>query len=182
MGKSVHSLLEGEADGNPTGILVLPHFAGAATPYMDGGSKGCFLGLTLSHTRQDLYRAVMEGVCYEMRLNQQRLHQAGVALSPLRATGGGAKSRVWMQMKADVLNLPVTAMETTEAGGTGCAMLAGVCTGVFSSLSQAAQAMVKERETFYPRQEAHEKYEAVYQRYQNLYSAVRPLMEGEADK
>lgn len=175
-GCSVYDLLEGGADAEPTGILVLPHFAGAATPAMDAGSKGAIVGLTLSHTQQDLYRAVMEGVCYEMRLNQELLAGCCVTVAPLHATGGGAKSRVWMQMKADVLNVPVTALTTSEAGATGSAMLVGVALGLYPSLEAAADKMVKVREVFQPRPEVHARYEAVYQRYKNLYNAVRPLV------
>lgn len=175
-GISVYDLLEDSGQEGPTGILVLPHFAGAATPTMDGGSKGAIVGLTLSHTRKDLYRAVMEGVCYEMRLNQELLKDSGVAVAPLHATGGGAKSRVWMQMKADVLNVPVTALTTTEAGATGSAMLVGVALGLYPNLEAAAEKMVKVREVFRPRPEIHAQYEAVYQRYKKLYHAVRPLV------
>ncbi len=174
-GVSLYDLLQGDPDGIPTEILVLPHFAGAATPYMDNGSKGAIVGLTLSHTQQDLYRAIMEGVCYEMRLNQELLGASGVTVAPLHATGGGARSRVWMQMKADVLNVPVTALTTSEAGATGSAMLVGVALGLYPSLEAAAEKMVKVREVFQPRPEAHERYEAVYQRYKRLYHAVRPL-------
>ncbi len=175
-GVSVYDLLEGEPTGEPTGILVLPHFAGAATPAMDAGSKGAIVGLTLSHTQKDLYQAVMEGVCYEMRLNQERLEDCGVTVAPLHATGGGAKSRVWMQMKADVLNVPVTALTTAEAGATGSAMLVGVALGLYPDLEAAAARMVRVREIFQPRPDAHERYEAVYQRYKKLYQAVRPLV------
>ncbi|MBQ8813527.1 MAG: carbohydrate kinase [Lachnospiraceae bacterium] len=175
-GTSIYDQLQGESSGEPTGILVLPHFAGAATPYMDGGSKGAVIGLTLSHTQQDIYRAIMEGICYEMRLNQDCLAQAGITIAPLRATGGGAKSRVWMQMKADVLNVPVTALETGEAGAAGSAMLVGVAVGAFKNLEEASAVMVKERETFFPRVEFHKKYEVIYQRYKKLYEAVRPLV------
>lgn len=175
-GISVYDLLEGDGDGIPTGILVLPHFAGAATPTMDGGSKGAIVGLTLSHSQKDLYRAVMEGVCYEMRLNQELLADCGVPVAPLHATGGGAKSRVWMQMKADVMNVSVTALTTSEAGATGSAMLVGVALGLFPDLDAAAERMVQIREVFHPRKDAHARYEEVYQRYKKLYSAVRPLV------
>ena len=175
-GTNIYDYLEGDPSNEPTGILVLPHFAGSGTPSMDMGSKGAFVGLTLSHTQQDLYRAIMEGVCYEIRLNQEVLQECGIELAPLHATGGGAKSRTWMQMKADVLNVPVTAMETSEAGSTGSAMLVGVAVGAFANLDQAAKAMVRPRETFHPRPEIHAKYEAVYQRYKQLYSAIRPLV------
>lgn len=171
----VHSVLEGGWGGTPTGILVLPHFAGAATPYMDDGSQGAIVGLTLSHTQQDLYRAILEGVCLEMRLNQERLMESGVQLAPLYATGGGARSRRWLQLKADVLNVPVTALAVSEAGATGSAMLAGIAAGVFGSLDEAVRAMVREKETFLPREDIHQQYEDIYQRYRRLYDAVRPL-------
>ncbi len=174
---SVYDYLEGESDGIPTGLLVLPHFSGAATPYMDAGSKGAILGLTLAHTQKDIYRAIMEGVCYEMRLNQERLAEAGIAVAPLRATGGGAKSSVWLQMKADILNVPVTALLTAEAGATGSAMLVGVAAGIYADLAKAAKAMIREKRTYYPRPYATARYDKVYSRYKQIYNAVRPLME-----
>lgn len=156
---------------------MLPHFAGAATPYMDPGSKGAIVGLTLAHSAEDIYFAVMEGICYEMRLNAERLADAGIPVRRLRATGGCANSRVFLQMKADVLNVPVTALRSEEAGGAGCAMLAGAALGVYPDVEQAARVLTAERETFFPRQEAHEAYSRVYERYRKLYGAVRPLME-----
>ena len=176
LGVNIYDFLEGELSDEPTGLLVLPHFAGAGTPYMDGSSKGAIVGLTLAHTQQEIYRAIMEGVCYEMRLNQKRLAECGVTVAPIHATGGGAKSRVWMQMKADVLNVPVTAMETPEAGAAGSAMLVGIAAGVFCNIEEAAAAMVRPKHTYYPRPEVHEKYEKVFERYEKLYNAVRPLI------
>jgi len=172
---SIYTELENRWNGMPTGLLVLPHFAGAATPYMDAGSKGAITGLTLANTRQDIYMAIMEGVCYEMRLNMERLAQAHVPVCRLRTVGGGANSRVWMQMKADIMNVPVTALRSCEAGATGSAMLAGVAADVFQNLHQANRLMVAECETFYPRREAYDAYSVVYERYKKLYQAIRPL-------
>ena len=174
-GSSVNELLEGE-DTEPTGILVLPHFAGAATPYMDTGSKGAIIGLTAAHGVSDIYRACMEGVAYEMQINMDSLKKSGVKFEKMNATGGGARSKVWMQMKADILNMPITALETVDAGTVGSAMLTGIVTGCFENLEDAAGYMVKEMETYYPRPEMHEKYQKIYERYKRLYKAVRPLV------
>ncbi len=160
----------------PTGLLVLPHFAGAATPYMDTGSKGAIIGLTTATTAAEIYRACMEGVAYEMRVNYEALHGSGIHFKKLNATGGGAKSKVWMQMKADILNLPITALKTADSGTVGSAMLTGMATGLFNSLSDAAEQMVHETETYIPRPEMHEKYMEIYGRYKGVYNAVRPLM------
>ena len=160
----------------PTGILALPHFSGAATPYMDSGSKGAIIGLMITHTQRDIFYALMEGVCYEMRLNTDCLNNAGIKFERLHAAGGGANSRVWMQMKADILNIPVTALQSTEAGAVGSAMMTGVATGIFGDLRSAAKIFVQEKETYFPRLEMHEKYNEIYGRYKKLYLAVRPLV------
>ena len=89
---------------------------------------------------------------------------------------GGAKSRTWMQMKADILNIPITALRSEEAGAAGSAMLVGVACGVFADLANAANVMVATAETYYPRSDVHAAYESVYDRYVRLYDAVRPLV------
>lgn len=178
-GISVNELLEqayADKDGEPSGLLVLPHFAGAATPYMDTGSKGAILGLTTASTLAEVYRGCMEGVAYEMYLNYQALQGSGVHFEKLNATGGGARSAVWMQMKADVLNLPITALKTVDAGTVGSAMLTGVATGVFKDLKEAAVHMVEETVTYEPRNHMHEKYMQVFARYRKVYEAVRPII------
>ena len=175
-GETNESMEKAYEKDEPTGLLVLPHFAGAATPYMDTGSKGAILGLTVATTAADLYRACMEGVVYEMRLNYEALSGSGIRFTRLNTTGGGAKSKLWMQMKADVLNLPITALKTVDAGTVGSAMLTGIAVGLFADLNDAASHMVQERETYYPREEMHKKYMVIYERYKAVYSAVRPLM------
>ena len=176
-GISANTLLEQQYDKpGPTGLLVLPHFAGAATPYMDTGSRGAILGLTAGTSLPEIYRACMEGVAYEMRLNYDALAGSGIHFTKLHATGGGARSKVWMQMKADILNLPITSLKTSDAGTVGSAMLTGVASGVFSDLKEAAGIMVQQRETYHPDPRRHEQYMQVYERYRKVYHAVRPLM------
>lgn len=160
----------------PSGLLVLPHFAGAATPYMDTGSKGAILGLTTETTAADVYRGCMEGVAYEMCLNMQALKGSGIRFEKLHATGGGARSAQWMQMKADMLNLPIVALKTVDAGTVGSAMLTGIAIGLFKDLQDAATHMVEEIQTYEPREEMHGKYMKLYENYKNVYQAVRPLV------
>lgn len=160
----------------PSGLLVLPHFAGAATPYMDTGSKGAVLGLTTDTTTADIYRGCMEGVVYEMYLNMQALKESGIQFGKIHATGGGAHSAEWMQMKADMLNVPMVALKTIDAGTVGSAMLTGIAIGLFKDLWDAAAHMVEETVTYEPRAQMHEKYIQLYERYKKVYQAVRPLM------
>jgi len=185
-GISVNTLLERQyeegriADGldpqGPSGLIVLPHFAGAATPYMDTGSKGVIVGMTTATTPADIYRACMEGVCYEMYLNYSNVLKAGAKPERLNATGGGAKSSVWMQMKADVLGIPIVALKTVDAGTVGSAMLTGIALGIFKDLKDAANHMVEETVTYKPRMEYHEQYMKMYEKYAKLYGVVRDLM------
>lgn len=176
-GVSVNELLESGYDG-PTGLLVLPHFAGAATPYMDTGSKGAVIGLTIGSTLPDIYKACMEGVVYEMMLNEEYLKGTGMKPKMLHATGGGARSKVWMQMKADALGIPITALATMDAGTVGSAMLTGIAAGCFRDIEDAREHMVEKMEIYEPRQELHKEYASIYKRYRMLYEAVRPLVEG----
>lgn len=178
-GGSVYQALEEKMGDEPTGMLVLPHFAGAATPYMDAGSQGAILGLTLERSESDVYRAVLEGVCYEMALNRERLAACGIEIKSLNATGGGARSRAWLQMKADVLNLPINRMKNDDAGTIGGIMLTGVASGVYRSLEEAARVFVGIRETHEPRAALHERYLEIYDRYRRVYDAIRPLMADE---
>lgn len=186
LGMSVNEYLESEyekvcdaekidAEG-PSGMLVLPHFAGAATPYMDTGSKGTIIGLTTATTVSEIYRACMEGITYEMYLNYKNVTKAGAAPKKLHATGGGAHSAVWMQMKADVIGIPIVSLATVDAGTVGSAMLTGIAIGVFKDLDDAAKHMVQHVHTYEPRAEYHEKYMKVFEKYEKLYGAVRKFM------
>ena len=176
-GISVNELLEhAYASEEPSGLLVLPHFAGAATPYMDTGSKGAVLGLTAATTVADIYRGCMEGVVYEMYLNMQALWQSGICFDRIHATGGGAWSKEWMQMKADVLDIPITSLKTVDAGTVGSAMLTGIAVGLFKDLNDAAAHMVEKTESYEPRREMHDKYMEIYKRYEKVYQVVRPLV------
>lgn len=174
---NIYQVLEGnEPLCQPSGLLVLPHFAGAATPYMDIGSKGAIIGLTLTTSQREIYHGIMEGVCYEMLLNIRRLEDAGISIARLKATGGGANSKIWLQMKADIIGIPVISLGSAEAGGMGSAIMASVSLGLYSDISTAAKNMVSERETYLPRVEMHKLYSKFFLKYEKLYQTVRPLI------
>lgn len=175
-GISAYEYFNQQLTEEPSGLLVLPHFSGAATPYMDSLSKGAIIGLTTETTSIDIYRALMEGVTYEMRLNMEWLKKAGIGITELRATGGGARSTFWLQLKADVLNIPVTALVAEEAGTVGSIMLAGVACGAYRNLQEASDAFVKLQKTYYPRPEKTGEYAELYHKYQKVYQAVKAIL------
>lgn len=171
-----YKALDDAVKAEPTGLLVLPHFAGAATPYMDNGSKAAILGLTLENTSNDIYKAIMEGVTYEIMINIENLESFGITPEKLYATGGGASSEVWLQIKADILNRPVTALLAKEAGTCGTCMMTGVAVGLYKDLYEAKKYFVKEKKTFTPNEENVKIYERYYCAYKNVYDAVRPII------
>ncbi len=171
-----YAVLDGAVREEPSGILALPHFSGAATPYMDMGSKAAFLGLTLAHDGADLYKALMEGVAYEAKINLDMLAESGIRPKRLYATGGGA-SDVWLGIKADIWQCEIVSLEAGEVGACGACMLAGVATGVFRDLHEAKELFVKEKKTYRPNPARAEKYEKLYGAYREIYAAVRPITE-----
>lgn len=168
--------LDSMIDNTPGSIMVMPHFAGGGNPYMDPFSKAAFLGITLETTLGDLYKAVMEGITYEMLLNLSHLRDSGISPDHLYATGGGASSPEWLQMKANILGVPVTSLDAPEVGAAGTVILAGVATGAFENMEKAVSIMVKEKKTYYPDEELHEKHKEVFGKYKEIYKAVKPLV------
>ncbi len=165
-------MIEGSS---PSGLLITPHFAGAATPYMNTSAKASIVGLTFEHTALDIYRALMEGTAYEILLNLDIVSKYGIEPEMLIATGGGANSDIWLQIKADVLNIAVTALEGKEIGGAGTAFLAGRAIGLYKDNS----AMIKVRKVFYPDAEKHEYYAKEFKKYRKIYGAVKEATDDE---
>lgn len=174
-GDSVYKELDSLVKDAPTGILVLPHFAGAATPYMDNDSKAAFIGITLETDKFDIYKALMEGTSYEMLLNFNTMKEFTGDIKEIRATGGGALSDVWLSIKADVLGAEITALSCKEIGAAGTAALAGVAAGVYGSIEEVIPKMAPVRKRFTPDPEKQSIYSGYYKKYANLYNAVKSL-------
>ena len=136
-GSDPYDLVLADAPDGPTGLMVLPHFAGAGTPTLDTSSKGAIIGLTFATNRPTLAKAILEGLTFELRINLDLLRNSGIALDELRAVGGGARSPLWLQLKADIGRVPLRVPQVTEAACLGAALLAGVACGVYPDLEAA---------------------------------------------
>jgi xylulokinase len=167
-------MLEG-ASASPTSLLVLPHFSGSGTPTFDTGSKAAILGLTFATTRADLTKAILEGLTFELRLNLDLLQRSGIQIEVLRAIGGGAKSPIWLQLKADITGLPVVTPKITEAAGFGAALLAGTGLGIYSSASEAANKFLQFNGDYQPDLEYQRLYNHRFDLYKQIYPAVSPI-------
>lgn len=159
----------------PSDLMIMPHFAGAATPYMDNASKAAVIGLTFEHGIADIYKALMEGTAYEIMVNLDLLKDYGIAPNMLIATGGGANSDIWLQIKADITNVPVTALDGKEIGGAGTAFLAGRAIGMYPD----SMRLTNERKRFYPNAEMHAYYDKQFKKYKKIYQSVKEVMRDE---
>jgi xylulokinase len=175
-GRDAYDLLLSGASPEPTGLLVLPHFAGSGTPTFDTQSKGAILGLTFATTRSQLARAMLEGLTYELHLNLQVLAEGGIAIEQLRAIGGGATSPFWLQLKADMTGIPVAAPVITEAAAWGAALLAGQAAGLFPSAASHAEEALKIDRVYQPDPSRHARYATLYQQYRQVYPALAPIL------
>ncbi len=173
--KNIYAELDKKVKSNPTEILVLPHFSGAATPYMDNDSKAAFVGVTLETDKIDIYKALMEGTAYEMLLNFNTMKIHTGDIEEIRATGGGATSDVWLQIKADILEREITALNCDEVGSAGTAAIAGSGLGIYKSIESVTGKMAPVRKVFRPDKTKSSIYSENYKRYKNLYASLKAL-------
>lgn len=174
-GRDVYDVIIEQTDDAPGRLLLLPYFVGSGTMYDDSTATGALIGLTFDTKRADIVRAILEGLTYEQALVIRRLNEIGVEISHLTAIGGGSRSASWMQIKSDITGLPVSVIHTSEAASLGVAMLAGWATGVYASLAEAAEQLIKVRQTFMPRAELSAHYQRQLTIYGDLYQALRPV-------
>ncbi len=173
--QDTYDLIFSTCSPDPTSLFVLPHFSGSGTPRFDIHSKGAILGLTFATTKTDVAKAILEGLTFELHENLEVLKNGGVRIDELRAIGGGARSRVWLQLKADITGIPVVAPRITEAAAWGAAMLAGYGAGCFSDLAAAAEQSLSFGQRFEPDRDRVQRYAKRYELYKELYPAVTPL-------
>ncbi len=154
---------------------MLPHLQGAMAPEANPDAKGVFYGFTLRHGHGHFVRAIMEAVSFIVRRNIEVIEGMGVPVKEIRALGGGARSRVWKQIEADVTGRPVLTTANEEAATLGAAILAGRAVGLYSGVAEAVGQMVQIQERFEPTAENGPVYDARFRTYVDLYNALCPL-------
>lgn len=171
--RSEFEYLESQMKEEPTGILLLPYFGGAATPYQNVDAKGAIVNLTLSTGDADIYRAIMEGTAMEMRLNAETAKRYGIKVKHAVATGGCANSEKWLQLKADIQNISVSTLRSSEGGLCGCAMLSALAMGSAKSWEEAKRTFVREKAQYFPHKDRYLAYESQYRKYRKLYQTLK---------
>jgi xylulokinase len=157
------------------GLYWLPYLMGERTPHLDASARGGWIGLTAKHSRADLIRALIEGVAYSQKDGLDLVTALGVNVRSIRVSGGGARSRFWRQILADVFGKPVVTVASAEGAALGAAILAMVATGEYSSVPEACGAIIRDQETLEPRTEEAKIYAHGHAVYRSLYPALKPL-------
>ncbi len=155
------------------GLLFLPYLTGERTPYPDPFARGGFIGITVRHGMDHFVRAVLEGVAFGLRDCFELLKGAGLhKIEQVRITGGGARSRLWRQIIADILNVEIVTINSDEGAAFGAALLAATGAGAFTSVQQACGSCIKVVEKVLP-SSVTARYEQLYQEYRKLYPALK---------
>lgn len=157
------------------GLIVNEYFQGNRTPYTDSKARGLVWGLSLSHTAEHFYHAIMEGVAYGTAHNLKAMTDGGFKPEKLVYCGGATKSRVWMQMYADVTGIPATLTEVGDAVVLGSCMLAAVGVNLYPTLADAARNMVHESDVIEPDMNRHEEYKFFVQQYMDAWPQMAEL-------
>ncbi len=157
------------------GVVCLDFFQGNRTPYKDPYATGTFFGLTLSHTRAHMYRAVLESVAFGTKNIIETMEKSGENISTIRGCGGVTNNPMWLQMISDISEKPIVLTKNSGmAGVLGSAIIAGVGAGVYTDFTSAAKGMVQPERTITPAKEAG--YDKAYKKYINLYKQLKPIM------
>jgi xylulokinase len=173
---SPYDLLNAEAGQTPVaaeGLIFLPCLSGAMTPTWNVDARGVFFGLSLAHGRGHMVRAILEGTAYGLRDNVDRMQEIGLNPQEIRAVAGGARGRLWLQIKADVTGKPVSVPRELETTALGAAMLAGVAGGLFANLQEAAATTVAVATYVEPNLAHRQAYDDAYALYREVYDALQ---------
>ena len=171
-----------KAEPGSEGLIFLPYMNGERTPHPDPNARGVFFGLSPRHGNAELIRSVMEGVAYSLCDTVEILREMNVPIREVRAAGGGASSTLWRQIQADIFKTEIVTTNVVESPATGAAMLAAVGAGTFSSLKEAADAIVKVTSHTDPIQKNIPIYSDYYETYRALYDSLQGLYTAQARK
>jgi len=156
------------------GIIYLPYLMGERTPHLDPNCRGSFTGISVNHNCFNFYRAVLEGVCFSLKDCCEVICESGIDLNTVKVGGGGAKSKLWLQILADTITENLYTSKCVESGALGAAILASVGCGCYSSVTEAAEKMSAcEVTTTRFNVERIDYYNSIYKTYKNLYCAIK---------
>jgi xylulokinase len=180
-GYDTYHLMDKEAEKIPPGsdgLIALPHLQGSMAPDINLNAKGVFYGATLKHTKAHFIRSIMESLGYIICRNIEAIDSMGLEIREIRSLGGGSKSDIWNQMKADITGKTLTITYfSQDTACLGAAILAGVASGIFESIEKACNSMIKIKRQYTPDATRHAVYQKQYIKFKKLYNALTDMFE-----
>ena len=179
-GISAYEIINAEVEKIPIGseaLIFLPYLNGERTPHKDAKVRGAFVGVSARHTKAHFARAVMEGVTYALRDSLEIMKELGINPTEVRITGGGAKSKVWQQIMADIFKVEVKTIQVDEGPAFGAAIIAAVGGNLFDSFDKATEKFVKLGKTIEPIEKNSKIYDELYEIFRSLYPSLKDKYE-----
>ncbi len=180
MGIDPYVLMTKEAEKVPTGsrgVIYLPYLMGERTPHLNPKAKSVFFGLSAAHTKNEMLRAVIEGVSYSLLDCMEIIKDTGMNPTNVMVSGGGGKSELWRQILADMFNCKVSTNKSSEGPALGVALLAGVGTGVYKDIDEACSIAISENSVQFPKEENSLVYKRYYEIYKKIYDDLKGTFE-----
>ena len=175
VGEEIFNLMAGEAEmvnAGSDGLIMIPHISGAFIPENNPDARGVFYGIGINHTRAHFVRAIMESIGFMMRNDIGLLNNLDIEVKKIISMGGGAKSRLWNQIKADITGIEINVPENTETAVLGAAMIAGVGIGSYSSFDEAVKRTVRIKDKYTPDKDIRDIYDENFLKYNDLYKKL----------
>ncbi len=155
-----------------TDVFVLPQFGSSGNPHLSMDARGTISGLSIHTAPEEIYRAILEGMAFQMYLAYERLEKLGTCMESIAVTGGGAASELTLQIRADVFNKKVISLESDESGTVGCMLMAATAVGAYPDLKAGIRRAVKVKKEYLPDREMHVYYMEKFKKYRALYEAM----------
>lgn len=175
--KNAYDLITSQFSEEPTSVFFVPHLSGSGTPEFTPLAKGAMYGATLKTSRYDLAKSILEGICFELKINVDLLEKAGMKIDTLRCVGGAALSNVWMQIKADITGKGIEACKFVDQCPLGAAILAAFGVGIISNLNESETFVVRDSVLYDPIPKNQKIYERRFKDYHRFRSSVFSLYE-----
>jgi xylulokinase len=173
--KDVYEILTAKADkieSGSEGLFFLPYLMGERTPHQSAEARGAFIGITARHHKDHFIRAVIEGITYGMKDSLEIMKTQGLKIDQIRLTGGGAKSKFWKKLQANIYNSEVVTVSSSEGPAFGAAIMAGVGGSVYNSIEEATEKIIKIKEVIEPNKKKADRYKELYSEFTKLYPAL----------
>lgn len=180
MQEDAYEVLTKEAQNAPPGsegLIILPHLTGSMAPDVNPSAKGVYYGFTLKHDKPHFVRAILESIGYLIRRNIEALSEIGLKVDEIRSLGGGARSEVWNQIKANITGKPLVTLQCKEAASLGAAILASKAIGFYDDIEKAVNELVNKEEKYLPNPDNKEIYDSSYQAYKKLFSDLSEMFD-----